>query len=521
LDYAAFFIGKNMNDPTQLEGLVNFQPHSMATAYLESTAPIRVNIKGNQGGGTRVCMHEVALRALGIHPVEKRNDIRAPIRCISKCLPKNDEDEENQQYVEFKKIFPPEMVVRDINFRSHQMVVRNKYGQEIKIEFMSKKQEIDAFMSVQRQALYQDEEIDKIKWDENQMRLLFYDGDTTLTLTPVRGLDWTYDQIWCRAEKILRSKTICDRFGLPPVEIFDRKTGIEIFNWATDDNPAMNKASIERIFGEYNDSEDADELAMRRYGVFRQVSGRIYKEFDAQIHVIPWEKYWDAKKFSQYWHFRMIDYHQAKPWHISWVAISPQQEWFIWNELRERNNTDDIRDKIKNMSLINENSELNRRTLFDPLAKEMQSNSGVSMFDHIQLGPQGLRMCEVADTKNQQGRNNVIKRLKNSLVCGEPYNNSLPPNIINYDPRFPEHYPTIWFFDTCKGHIDYFRNWRTIEHKAEHVKAEKDEKRIMQRWSDFCRNIEFLASLDPIYYEFSKGNYEPKKYFHRESRMAG
>lgn len=504
-------------DCLQVAGLHNFKPHPMAQKFLNSTATTRVNIKGNQGGGTSTAMFDMTLRLMGLHPVDERNRIEAPIRCISKCLPKNEDDEENQQYVEFKKLCPPEHIKKDITFRTSNVVVSDpKGGSDRKVEFMSKKQEIDAFMSVQRQSLYQDEEIEKNKWDENQMRLLTYSGDTALTLTPVRGLDWTYDQIWCRAKRINRSKTICEKFGFPAVEEFDRQSDIEIFCWATDDNPVLDKDSIERIFNEFDFELNADDLAMRRYGIFRQVSGRIYKEFDQDIHAISWEKYWDAKLFSTFWHYRIVDYHQAKPWYISWVSVSPEHEWFIWNELRERADTDEMREKIKEQSLVPENHEFNRRTLFDPLAKEIQSNTGRSMFDHISRGSMGLRMCEVADTKNQQARNNIIRRLKNSLQCEQPFNNDNIESSIPGDPRHQGYLPTLWFFDTCKGHIDHFRNWRTIEYKQEHTKAEKDEKRIMQRWSDYCRNIEFLGATDPVFYVTERNDYVPRKLFHRK-----
>lgn len=494
-----------------------FTYHPIAEKYLSSPAKTRVIIKGNQGGGTACCMHDLTLRFLGIHSVEDRNRIEAPMRCISKCLPKCDEDEENQQYVEFKKIFPAELIRSDVNFRINHMILRDPNGgSDRKLEFMSKKQDIDAFMSVQRQAIYQDEEIDRNKWDENKMRTAKPKGDTTLTLTPVRGLDWTYDQIWCRAERIYRSERICKEFGFPEVEEFDRKTKIEIFCWATDDNPALDEEAIEGVFSDFDGHYDKDELAMRRYGVFRQVSGRIYKEFDVNIHVIPWKEYWDVAEFREYWHFRIVDYHQAKPWNISWVAVTPRHEWFVWNELCDRTDTDAMREMIKEGSILDESDEYNRRTLFDPLAKEEQSNTGASMFDHISRGENGLRMCEVAETKNQQARNNIMRRLRNSLDCGKPFNNETPDDAIINDERHGGYLPTLWFFDTCGGHIDHFRNWRTIEYKHEHTKAEKDEKRIMQRWSDYCRNLEFLGALNPVFYEATRTNYEPRRFFHRK-----
>jgi len=416
--------------------LFDFKWHDIANEFFMSEAQTRVIIKGNQGGGTAVTTIDAIYRLLGLHPVEKRNRIDKPIRFVSKCLPKNDEDEENQQYVEFKRRFPYELIKKDLTTRSHIITVRDPLGgSDRQVEFLSKKMEIDAFMSVQRSAYYQDEEIERLKWDENILRLATSikeeAGDVVLTLTPVRGLDWTYDSIWKRAKKIYRSKVIQDKFGFPRIEEFDSNQDIEIFCWATDDNPIMDEKSIKILFMPWED--DPDELAMRRYGVFRQVSGRIFKTFDTKIHVLPFDKIWDESLFRRYWHYRMIDYHPAKPWYVSWVAITPTHEWFVWNELKafHHHKTDlDIRDTIKTESLLEEDEEYNRATLIDPLAKIKQQNTGFSVFDDITMGEQGLRRCRSADTKHKAeqisdtgGRMNVMLRLKNSLTCGVPGNN--------------------------------------------------------------------------------------------------
>ena len=492
--------------------LLGFKHHEVATQYLLSDADTRAVIKGNQGGGTKVSVYDAVLRLLGLHPVKKRNVLEAPIRFVSKCLPKNDEDEENQQYVEFKRMFPSEFIVKDVTARSSIMSVRNPLGgADRKVEFMSSKQDIDAFMSVQRSALYQDEEIDRIKWDENLMRLLRWGGDATITLTPVRGMDWTYDSIWCKARKVFRSKTICGRYGFDPLEERDSNASIDAFCWATDDNPAMAKASIERIFAEVSDEDD---LAMRRYAVFKQVSGRIYKAFDKKVHKVPAADVFDASLFRTYWNYRVIDYHPAKPWAVSYVAISPQNEWFVWNELNakhEHRTTLELRDEIKLNSLMGEDEEYNRATLIDPLANVKQGNTGFSVFDDLSMGERGLRRLTSADTQNSQGRMNIKMRLKNSLICGVPGNNIDPDGYL--DNRYGNFLPTIWFLDNCTHHLEDFEQWRYVDFKQEHVKATRVVKRESEKHSDFPRNTEFLGALNPCFYIPERHYYEPSRLF--------
>jgi len=302
---------------------------------------------------------------------------------------------------------------------------------------------------------------------------------------------------------------------------------IEVFQWATDDNPMVDSAAIDRLFSSFEGEED--ELAMRRYGVFRQVSGRIYKTFDRGIHVIPWDKYWNADTFRYYWHFRIIDYHPAKPWYVSWVAVTPTHEWFIWNELtafHDNVTSHDLKNKIKELSLLDEEDEYNRGVEIDPLAKVKQANSGFSVFDDISRGPEGLRGCRAAITTakdehgNEHGRMNIRQRLKNSLRVGVPGCNLMKHG--EPDIRFGHYLPTIWFFDCCTGHIKHFGTWRTVRWKQEATRAVKDAERPAQKWSDYCRNIEFLGARNPVFYDMARSSseFDAKKFFDGQRRAV-
>lgn len=498
------------------ENLMNIEYHPVMTAYTESEANIRAIFKGNQGGGTTCSVNDAVRRLLGIHPVDRRNRLEKPIRFVSKVKPQDHEDEENQQFVEFKRLFPPELIKQKVTARSSICTVRDVAGgKDKKVEFMASTQEIDAFMSVQRSALYQDEEIDRVKWDESLIRLLKEGGDATITLTPVKGMDWVFDKIWKRARRIYRSDLICEKFGFKPIEEQDTGSDVEAFCWASDDNPAMTKESLDMIFGEI---ADEDDLAMRRYGVFRQVSGRIYKAFDKQVHIVPAIEVFNAELFRTYWNYRVIDFHPQKPWAVSYITITPRNEWIVWNELwarHEHKTTLEMRDEIKMESVADEDSEFNRATLIDPLSTMKQhssENMGTTVFDDLKRGAQGIRRLMCADTKNVQGRMEIKKRLKNSLQCQVPGNNLNMTDQV--DPRYGDYLPTIWFTDNCKNHIEHFNSWRMVDFKQEHVKATRDVKRESEKYSDFCRNLEFLGALNPVYYRQETPTfYEPSRLF--------
>lgn len=503
----------------QYEKLLTFKPNPIAQLYLMSPAHIRAIIKGNQGGGTAISAYDACLRLLGIHPVPEKNRVVEPIRFVTKCKPDGPEDRQNQQYVEFMNFFPKELILNEITARNNILNLKDPYGGANRhAEFMSNNQDIDAFMSVPRSALYQDEEIDRMKWDECNMRLAVpaskgEGGDVTICLTPVKGLEWTFDSIWKRAERVYRSDIICEKFGFPAIEETGiMGSGIEAFCWATDDNPVMTPEALEVLFSHIVDDE---ALALRRYAVFRQVSGLVYKSFDSKVHVVPYDKVYNGSMFRHYWHFRVIDYHPQKPWFVSFVAVTPTHEWFVWKELLGNHHvmtTLDIRDEIKAESLVDEDEMFNRATLVDPLAKVKQPNTGWSVFQDLSMGEEGLRRMVAADTKNENGRESIMIRLKNSLICGVPGNNISKSNVT--DLRYGQYKPTIWFMDRCKGHIDHFRSWRYVDYKQEHTIAVKTTKRLSEKYSDYCRNMEFLGAHGPIWYDMRPaGEYKRSELF--------
>ena len=497
------------------QDLISFKPNPVALKYVFSESPIRAIFKGSQGGGTSACAYDVTLRLLGLHPIAKRNVLEKPIRMVSKIVPEGEDDEQNQQYVELRRFIQPMGIIKKkITARSKILGIRNlQGGADLQVEFMASTQELDAFMSVQRSAYYQDEEIERIKWDESQVRLMKAGGDSSISVTPARGLDWMFDSIWRRARRIYRSNYQVKKYGLPAVEETGSNAPIECFCWSSDDNPIMMKETIDRIM---EGIDDPDEEALRRDGIFRQVSGRIYKAFDEKIHKQSFDKWFDASVFRTYWNYRIIDYHPSKPWDVSFVVITPRNEWVVWNELHqshENRTTLELRDEIKTESLLKEDEEFNRCTLIDPLSEVKQANTGFSCFDDLAMGESGLRRLTPADTKNTQGRMNIKMRLKNALICGVPENNLAKNTVL--DPRYGEYLPTIWFLDNCKRHIDSFKNWRTVDFKQEHVKATRIVKRESEKFSDFCRNLEFLGALNPVWYSMHENDnyWEPSRRF--------
>jgi hypothetical protein len=492
---------------------------------------------GNQWGKNVNIVRHYVMRLMGWHPIEAKNmRPSTKVRKLRFCAEKLPYDPEggdsNTVYPVFKRMWPRHLIRKDVTQRRPRLtLIDPQGGPDIEIEFSSYGQDVQTQAGVQLWSVYIDENCTREFYSEQVPRLLAADGDIIIGMTPALGsVSWQFEEIYEKARVIYRTPRVCkrlkDRFGEDheELEVTANDTDIAVFMAATDDNPyydqlvkeknerelalitagrhpmyirraedytPVTKASyITEKLGFYDDeSED-----VRRYGIFRQVSGRIFKDFDTRIHVIEPNRLFPDGVPHQWVHGRGIDYHQSTPWHTTFIAISPQDEAFIYEESvlsPERYVTLQICREIAEKSKDYRYA-LNK---VDPLAAQVQTNTGVSTIDDInrvffELKRDGLGTggyWTSWDTKSTRGREEVRKRIANSRKCGSPFNNR---TIVNGRSVY---LPTIWVLSNCRVTIDSLKNWR-LEEWSDRSKLEtKDPKETpMQKHSHICTAIECL-----------------------------
>ena len=413
----------------------------------------------------------------------------------------------NTVYPEFKYWMPPFLVKRDITFRNPAMIIRDPLaglelngtrnnGDDIIFDFMGYSQTVQAGAGVQRMSIYIDEEPPKDFWEEQIVRLLREDGDIVIGLTPAHALTWTYDEIFERASVYFRTQTICDFLNATDktktwnrIESTDSDQPIGVIMAATDDNPTLSADVISDIF---KSVDDPDVMATRRYGIHRQVSGRIFKSFDFRVHYIDFLEYFPDGIFADYNHFRMIDYHPHNKWAVCWLSISPYNEAFVWQEFSPDP------EKMVTRSIANEIALLSghykfRLDLIDPLAEETQTNTGTSTVEDLNsafldLFKEGIcskAFWETWDTKGTRGREVVRERLKNAVDCRRPFNNKIK------DERGTRYLPTLWISTRCQETARSLKQWRLESWARSAMNINKDRKETpAQRFSHYCTAIE-------------------------------
>jgi phage terminase large subunit-like protein len=166
-------------------------------------------------------------------------------------------------------------------------------------------QDVAKYGGVSRHLIWMDEEPTyKALYDENMMRTVDIGGSMMLTMTPIKGLTWVYDEVY--------------EAGNPDHVYYEVAT---IY-----DNPHLNRDEIKII----EDTMHPDEREVRLEGRFIPKSGLIYKEFDTKLHVVPYFKIPDD------WTIVLgIDPHDRTPHAVVFCAINRDHDIFIFDEIFE------------------------------------------------------------------------------------------------------------------------------------------------------------------------------------------
>jgi hypothetical protein len=183
------------------------------------------------------------------------------------------------------------------------------------------------------------------------------------------------------------------------------------------------------------------------------------------------------------------------------MALSPQDECFVyheWSPSPEKYITEQICNEIAGMSGM-ERYVIN---LIDPLSAKKQSNTGKSTIEDINETFWKLRKgvtipslkyqnrCmggywETWKTQGGVGRDEIKKRLANSLRVGKPFNNAVKEHGVT------KHLPTLWVFKDCRETAKSLKHWRLEMWKDNRQLAIKERKeKPSDKWSHFCTALE-------------------------------
>lgn len=282
------------------DGVIRYTPHAKQLPFHKSTKKIRAIFGGNRSGKSVAGCAEGAWWATGLHPyrhIPVPNFGRVCTIDLSVYL-------EGIIIPQYKRWIPRRYLKGGTWENAYKKDYRILYLENNStIEFMSYDQDAEKFGGSSRHWVHEDEECPSDRHHENMMRLVDTGGSCWITMTPLKGMTWVYEEIYEKS----------------PSELID-SFAIDIF-----DNPHLDPKEINDILSTF----PPDELDARKYGRFIKLSGLVYR-FNKDIHIVqPFDipKSWPV--------FAGIDPHPRKADAVLWATISPNDEIFVCDELKD------------------------------------------------------------------------------------------------------------------------------------------------------------------------------------------
>lgn len=286
-----------------------YEPHLKQEVFHSSGARGKLFIGGNRSGKTVGGAVEGIWRAMGQHPFRAVPPPPTRGRVVS---------------VDFingvEKIVRPE-IARWVP--ASQLLGgswQSAYDKELRtltfengstIEFMSYDQDLDKFAGTSRHWTWFDEEPPHDIWIECLLRLVDTGGDWWITMTPVDGMTWVYDDIYERAN--------------PTNENFD--PNLLVIEVDTTMNPHINPGELDVLLAGLDDNEKK----ARMHGQFVQRAGLIYPTFNETLHIIDPI---DPRTLDprQWFHFNMMDHGFSNATAWLWAAIDREGRMVVYDE---------------------------------------------------------------------------------------------------------------------------------------------------------------------------------------------
>ncbi len=279
--------------------IYGYKPHPKQYTFHSSTAIGRLFLGGNRSGKTVGGAVEAAWWLTGKHPFQQTPPppVRGRIVAVDFL-----------QGVE--KIVRPEvarwMPLSELKGGSWS----SAYDKELRtltlendsfVEFMSYDQDLEKFAGTSRHFTWFDEEPPQDIFTECKMRLLDVAGHWWITMTPVEGMTWTYDDLYEAARTS------------PHIDVVQVDQG---------ENPYLNREEIDAFLAGLSE----DERKARIHGKFVQIGGFVYRSFSDRNLV-------DSFRPPKEWlHVASLDHGFNNPTCWLWGAVDPDGRIFIFDE---------------------------------------------------------------------------------------------------------------------------------------------------------------------------------------------
>jgi phage terminase large subunit-like protein len=181
------------------------------------------------------------------------------------------------------------------------------------VELMSYDQKLEKFAGTSRHFIHFDEEPPQDIYNECRLRLLDTAGSWWMTMTPVEGMTWVYDNVFM------------------PNQVPGGNILVVIID--TEENPYVSKAEIESAL----EGLDANERKARKEGKFVQLGGTVFNQFIPKFapvgHLLEPLTEEQLDKIKDWTHYASLDHGLNNPTAWLWHAVSPKGAVVTYDEV--------------------------------------------------------------------------------------------------------------------------------------------------------------------------------------------
>lgn len=262
--------------------------HPKQSQAYRAKQPTRALFWGNRVGKTEWGAMEVARYMLGEH---EHREIDLPVEVLSIC-PSFDAQAETTQKKLLKYI--PESQIEDTATIRKGIYSWIKLKNGSLINFKSYEQGRSKFQGAAKRLIWFDEEPPHDIWQECLVRQeAGVPLDIILTMTPIKGMTWIYDEIYLSSDDQL---------------YFVSEAGWDDNPWLTEEQKGIMSRGL-----------TPEAIEVRRYGRFTKRVGMVCSWWDREVHIR------DYKEIPKYWtYYEVLDGGYSDP--AAWLLIGIDQD---------------------------------------------------------------------------------------------------------------------------------------------------------------------------------------------------
>lgn len=392
LDFLAAGLSDSIRKPNNLQ----YKPHLKQLMFHASQKKGRQYIGGNRSGKTTGGINEDIWWLRGQHPHRKVPEPPV-IGRITTVDFKN--GAEKIIIPNLSQWVPPSLLINgswsdSYNARTHTLHLANNS----ELEIMSYDQELEKFAGVPRHFIHFDEEPPKDIFEECRARLVDYGGSWWMTMTPVEGMTWTFDEIY---EKAING-------GNPLIDII--RVNIQ-------ENTYLDPESIIDVLSGY----DEEGVKIRGTGEYVAIGGLVFKHFDPDVHVIS-----PGIPPASWTHYMSLDAGYNNPTAILWHAVSPSGEVITYAEhyRSEWTVSQHAEAILAKEAVLREKNIVPFLKIADPAIRQRQQTTGLSI--QIEYAQKGVNLALGAKRDVNAG----LDKMNDYLRLGKWFITEDCPNLI-------------------------------------------------------------------------------------------